>query len=96
MPSLFRHLYEESLREGKPNLYRQMEASGELTSHLDEVAKAAYATFDSILAALRKQSPEPTSLLEKAQHQRTLASQATEMVLDSILIRDDDQKAPST
>ena len=40
MPSLFWHLYEESLREGKPNLYRQLEASGELTSHLDEVAKA--------------------------------------------------------
>ena len=96
MSSPFREPYEESLREAKPELYRQLEASGELTSHLDDVASAADKEFDSIFAELRNESPEPARIVDKAQHVHMLALQATYMVLDSILIPDDDQEAPST
>ena len=88
MPSLFRQRYEESLRDGKPTLYRWLLENGELSSHLDEVSQAAEKEFDAIFAALRFKS-EPTSYLEKAQHLETLASQAREMVMDALLIRDD-------
>jgi len=89
MPSLFRQRYEESLRDGKPTLYRWLLENGELSSHLDEVSQAAEKEFDAIFAALQFKS-EPTSYLEKAQHLETLASQAREMVMDEILVRDND------
>jgi len=88
MPSLFRQRYEESLRDGKPTLYRWLLENGELSSHLDEVSQAAEKEFDAIFAALQFKS-EPTSYLEKAQHLETLASQAREMVMDALVIRDD-------
>jgi hypothetical protein len=89
MPSAFRQRYEESLREGKPTLYRWLLENGELSSHLDEVSQAADQEFDTVLALLRLQSPEPTSYREKAQRLETLASQARELVMDALLIRDD-------
>src|SRR5262245_7652975 len=90
MKRSLRYRYEESLKEARPSLYRWLQANGELSSHLDQVSQRANQEFDSIFAALLEESPEPTSYLERAQHLQTLASQATEMVMESLLVQEGD------
>ena len=93
IPSQFRHPYEESLKSARPNLYRQLQESGELSRHLDEVTQAADQEFESICARLRDFGPEPTSNLGKANYAWMVRSQAWEMVMDLLRIRGDDRVA---
>src|SRR5690349_14099989 len=90
MESQFRRPYEELLKNARPDLYRRLQGTGDLSSHLDEVARVADQEFDSICAQLRDYGPEPTSRLGKANHAWMLESQAFEMVMDTLPIRDDD------
>jgi hypothetical protein len=86
----FGKAYHESLREGNPELYEHLRASGALAGHLAEVDGAAQLEFDSTLAALLKQHPPSAfSFLERLQHVTALASQAREIVMNDLLVRDD-------
>ena len=90
MSSPFRQPYEESLKNARPNRYLQLLETGELSSHLDEVCRVADQEFDSIFARLKEETAKPTSSLGKANYLWMLETQAHEMVMDEILIRDDD------
>ena len=90
MSSPFRQPYEESLKNARPNRYLQLLETGELSSHLDEVCRVADQEFDAIFARLTEETAKPLSSLGKANYLWMLATQAREMVMDEILIRDDD------
>src|SRR5687768_8145560 len=85
--------YENSLREGKPELYRQLQASGTLEDHLADMDTAAQLEFESTFSALQKQQVAPDSFLERVQHFTALASQARELVLNDLLVRDESADA---
>jgi len=91
MSSPFRQPYEESLKNARPNRYLQLLETGELSSHLDDVCRVADQEFDSILAGLKDETAKPMSSLGKANHLWMLETQAHEMVMDGILIRDDER-----
>jgi len=90
MSSPFRQPYEESLKNARPNRYLQLLETGELSSHLDEVCRVADQEFDSISARLKEETATPISSLGKANYLWMLETQARDMVMDEILIRDDD------
>ena len=90
LESPFRTLYEVQLRYERPNLYRQLQETGELSRHLHDVCRIADQEFDVIFARLVEENPEPIASLGKGNHLWMLASQAQEMVLDSIPIGDDE------
>ena len=90
MSSRFRQPYEESLRNARPNRYSQLLETGELSSHLDEVCQAADEKFDLTFARLKEETATPMSSLGKANYLWMLATQAREMVMDEILVRDND------
>ena len=85
----FGRTYERSLRDGNPELYRQLQATGTLEEHLEDMDSSAQVTFESTFAALQKQHVAPDSFLERVQYFMTLASQARELVLNDLLVRDD-------
>ena len=86
----FGRAYERSLRNAKPHFYRKLQVQGALDAHLAEVDAVAQFEFESIYAALQRQNPAPEASLERMQHNLFVASQAQEVVLDAILIRDDE------
>ena len=90
MSSPFRQPYEESLKNARLNRYLQLLETGELSSHLDEVCRVADQEFDSIFARLKEETATPISSLGKANYLWMLETQARDMVMDEILIRDDD------
>ena len=106
MSSQFREMYEDSLRQEKPDRYRELKASGQLAAHLDEAGTAAQKEFDAVFSALNKQEPGPTLFLDKAVYLKMLAAQAREMAVEAVLSRpnipmarayqnDDDREAMS-
>ena len=90
MSSPFRQPYEESLKNARPNRYLQLLETGELSSHLDEVCQEADEKFDLTFARLKEETATPISSLGKANYLWMLETQARDMVMDEILIRDDD------
>jgi hypothetical protein len=90
MSSPFREPYEASLKKSRPNVYRELLETGALSSHLDEVCRAADQEFDSIFVRLKEETARPMSSLGKANYLWMLGAQARDMVMDEILIRDDD------
>ena len=90
MSSPFREPYEDSLKNARPTRYLQLLETGVLSSHLDEVCQEADEKFDLTFARLKEETATPISSLGKANYLWMLATQAREMVMDEILVRDND------
>ena len=90
MSSPFREAYEDSLKNARPTRYLQLLETGVLSSHLDEVCQEADEKFDLTFARLKEETATPISSLGKANYLWMLATQAREMVMDEILVRDND------
>jgi len=90
MSSPFREAYEQSLKNATPTRYLQLLETGVLSSHLDEVCQEADEKFDLTFARLKEETATPISSLGKANYLWMLATQAREMVMDEILVRDND------
>jgi len=90
MSSPFREAYEQSLKNARPTRYLQLLETGVLSSHLDGVCQEADEKFDLTFARLKEETATPISSLGKANYLWMLATQAREMVMDEILVRDND------
>lgn len=86
-------LHEESLRENQPKRYAAHQKAGTLKAHLESVDQQATQTFDSLIAVLVKQNPPPEGYLAKVQHLQTLRSQAEEVVIREVLVKDPETEA---
>ena len=81
-------MHETSLRENQPARYAAHKRAGTLLAHLESMDQQATQTFDGLFAALLKQHPAPTSYLARVQHLETLRSQAEEVVMQDVLVKD--------
>lgn len=81
----FVRLYRETLQAQRPQLYRTLEARGELDRHLAEQAERAFSQFQTTLAHLRRQDPGPREYLPSLHHLQGLLSQAREVAAEDLL-----------
>lgn len=56
MPN-YRSLHEQSLRESRPDFYRALKRSGELTAHLDDVAREAREMHALVVKQMAERHP---------------------------------------
>ena len=86
--ALYRRLHEESLQENRPDLYKDMVRSNQLSAHLQNVSRAAALDHASHLVYLRKHDPYQKSRHgSKRQYENGLEQRARELVLhDRVLV----------
>ena len=86
--SQFGKAYLETLKQNRPKLYQQLRAAGELNVHLAAIDRRASATFQEIVAQLSKNLPADDE--ERAQALMGISSQARELVMSEILVREEE------
>lgn len=79
MPEDWKELHKRSLRRNQPQLYRELETSGELKAHLEAVDRVARATYKKTSERLRNSRREKWT---PDQIERT----ATEIVMQEVIL----------
>lgn len=87
--SQFGRRYLETLRAHRPRLYQDLTAAGELYDHVHGVDTRANATFQELIVAMQNAHPLPQNSEERSQAMFGIASQAREIVMNEILVRDE-------
>lgn len=79
----WRALHLESLQQNRPDLYRQLQASGSLVAHLNEIADQADSMYANLLTQQRSHPQEsPGSFLANLSHHQS----AEEIVMREIVL----------
>ena len=89
----FGKAYLETLEQNRPNAYRDLAAGGKLHDHVHQVDRRANEAFQDIVARLMNVSPLPENDLDWEQVLTGIASQARELVMNEILVRDEETAA---
>ena len=94
--SQFGKAYLETLERNRPQMYRDLRRAGQLHDHVHQLDRRANATYQDLLIKLQEANPLPEGSEERAQALSGIASQARELVMNEILVRDEEtEKAES-
>ena len=89
----YSQLYLDSLKENQPELYAALEAKGQLRQIADEIGERAQSQFENLLAQLQRENPLPTNPVDRVTALHGLESQANELVMAELLVRDEETEA---
>lgn len=94
--SRFGQAFLRSLEQNRPEEYARLKAGGDLDSLAAQVDARAQSQYEHLVAELQRTNPLPTEYAARASALMALQSQAEELVMDEVLVKDAETEQAET